>query len=346
MAAWQVALRAFLLVAALAPAARAEDAAVPEGPADAPGDVPTDAAEDAAPAGLVWMGTGNVTGVYFPVGVALCRLANQHRAETGLRCSAKQTAGSVENLAGLRDGSLAFAIVQSDALAQAVAGSGGFADVGPDAGLRSVMSLYPEALTLVARADAGVARVEDLAGKRVALGAEGSGTRALSDAVMGALGWTPASFAATPDIDPARLGQALCDGTIDAFLYAVGHPARVIQEATVGCDARLVPITGAAVDALVAAEPSYVPATIPGGLYRGTAGPVGTFGVSAVLATEAAVPDATVEVLVRSVADDLDMLKGLEPVLSGLEPKAMAGEGRAAPVHPAAEAIFREKGWR
>ena len=96
----------------------------------------------------------------------------------------------MENLTGLRDGSLGFAIVQSDGMAQAVAGQGSFADAGPDTGLRSVMSLYPEALTLVVRADAGVARVEDLAGKRVVLGADGSGTRVLADAVIAALGWT------------------------------------------------------------------------------------------------------------------------------------------------------------
>lgn len=336
MAAWQGALGAMLAAALLAAPGfgqEAEPAAAPEG----------DGAAEAPPE-IAWMGTGSVAGVYFPVGVAICRLANQHRRDTGLRCSARETAGSGENLGGLRDGSLAFAIVQSDALAQAAAGSDGFRAAGPDAGLREVMQLYPEALTLVVRADSAVAGVEDLAGKRVALGQAGSGTRALSDALVAALGWTPASFAATPDLAPERLAQALCDGEIDGFLYAVGHPARVIQEATTGCDARLVPVAGGAVDELVRSEPWYVAATIPGGLYRGNAGPVATFGVSAVLATEAAVPDATVRVVVRSAVDDLDMLKGLDPVLSGLTPETMTAAGPVA-LHPAAEAVYREKGW-
>lgn len=341
MAARQVALWAFAVSVAFAPLAMAEDAAAPA--TDAQLAAPA-TGDGAATRSLVSMGTGSITGVYFPVGVALCRLVNQHRPETGIRCAARQTAGSVENLTGLRDASLEFAIVQSDALEQAVAGSGAFAAAGPDTAVRSVINLYPEALTLVARDDAGVARVEDLPGKRVALGAQGSGTRTLVQGLISALGWTDTAFAATPDVDPAGLAQALCDGQIDAFFYAVGHPARAIQEAATNCDARLVPIEGAAVDEMVKAEPAYVETTIPGGIYRGNAGPVATFGVSAVLATGASVPDATVTVLVKSVVDDLDMLKGLEPVLSGLDPKVMVTEGMAAPMHPAALAVYREKG--
>lgn len=351
MAAWQTALRALLVVALFAPTARAEDATgdATSGPLSQPAPAagepaPGDNADGGAPTQIVWMGTGSVTGVYFPVGVALCRLANQHRRDTGLRCAAKATAGSIENIEGLRQGSLAFGLAQSDAQAEAVAGTGPFADAGADGGLRSVMSLYPEALTLVVRADAGVARVEDLAGKRVALGQAGSGTRALVDALLAALGWTPSSFGASPDVPAERLGQALCGGEIDGFFYAVGHPARLIQEATTGCDARLVPVSGAAVAALVASRPAYVSATIPGGLYRGTAGPVATFGVEATLVTEAAVPDATVTAVVGAILDDLDMLRGLDPVLATLDPKRMATEGLSAPLHPAARALYRERG--
>ena len=134
------------------------------------------------------MGTGNVAGVYFPVGVALCRLVNQHRRETGLRCAARPSEGSVGNLTALRDGSYDLAIVQSDTQAAALAGSGVFAPAGPFEALRSVASLYPEPLTVVARADAGIAGIGDLAGKRVAWGAPGSGTRAVADELMAARG--------------------------------------------------------------------------------------------------------------------------------------------------------------
>lgn len=352
MAAWKTALGALLVAIAVAPPAPAQpatpatpDAAAPDAAAPAATAPGAPEADDAAPpAEVVRMGTGSVNGVYFPVGVAICRLANQHRPETGLRCAATATAGSVANLAGLRDGSLGFAIVQSDSLAAAIAGSGAFAAAGPDTGLRTVMSLYPEALTLVVRADAGVSRVEDIAGKRIDLGQPGSGTRALADALLAALGWTDASFAPAAAVAPGSLSRALCDGEIDGFLYAVGHPARLVQEVTTTCDARLVPIEGGAITALVDSGKWYVAATIPGGIYRGNPRPVDTFGVSAILATEAAVPDATVRVVAQSAADDLDMLRGLDPVLGHLDPAEIAAPG-PAPLHPAAEAVFQAKGW-
>lgn len=178
-------------------------------------------AQEAEPVGpvpqLVSVGTAAVSGMYFPVGVALCRLVNQHRRETGLRCAARPSGGSVANVGGLRDGAFELALVQSDTQAEAVAGIGAFAAVGPSDDLRAVMSLYPEALTLVVRADSGIARVEDLAGKRVWLGAEGSGTRDLAADLMNALGWTEASLAEVPEVSTDRLGDALCHDEIAGF---------------------------------------------------------------------------------------------------------------------------------
>jgi len=304
-----------------------------------------DAAEDAAPAPvLVEMGTGSISGVYFPVGVALCRLVNQHRRDTGVRCAARPTGGSVANLAGLRDGSLGLALVQSDLQAAAAAGDPPFADAGPFADLRAVMALHREPLTLVARGDAGIARVEDLAGKRVWIGAEASGTRALAGQLMAALGWTEASFEAPPPVGPDGLGDALCAGDLDAFLFTIGHPALVVQEATTACDARLVPIDGAAIDALLAARPGLALTTIPAGLYRGNPDAVASFGVVATLVTRADQPQARVHAMTAQILDDIAMLRGLDPVLAALDPQTIS-DGITAPLHPGAEAYFRERGW-
>ena len=295
---------------------------------------------------LVRMGTGNVTGVYFPVGIALCRLVNRHRRETGVRCAATPSDGSVANVAGLRSRALELAIVQSDVQAAARAGSGGFAAAGPFAELDAVMSLHPEALTVIARADAGIAGLGDLAGKRVALGVAGSGTREIADALLLAeLGWTAASFAATPDLAPDRLTGALCGGEIDAFLFAVGHPALAVQEVTTTCDAVLVDVAGPAVAALLAARRELVAATIPAGLYRGTPDAVETFGVGATLVARADLPEELVYGMVGEIFADFETLRGLDPVLAGLDPSAMATEGLSAPLHPGAARYFREQGW-
>jgi TRAP transporter TAXI family solute receptor len=302
-------------------------------------------AEAAAEPDLVWMGTGNVAGAYYPVGVALCRLVNQHRRETGLRCAARPSEGSVGNITALRDGSFDLAIVQSDVQAAAFEGSGVFAAAGPFEALRSVAALYPEPLTVVARADAGIAGVGDLAGKRVAWGTARSGTRAVADALMAALGLSAGSFAAVPELAPDRLADALCEGEIDAFAYVVGHPALVVQEATTSCDAVLVEVAGPAADALVEATPAFVAATIPAGLYRGNGREVATFGVGATLVTRADLAEERIDLIVRSILDDIEMLRGLDPVLAGLDPAAMARDGLAAPLHPAAERTYRERGW-
>lgn len=313
--------------------------------APAAGQEPLTEPEAAAEPELVRMGTGNVAGVYFPVGIALCRLVNQHRRETGLRCAARPSEGSVGNLTALRDGSYELAIVQSDTQAAALAGSGVFTPAGPFGGLRSVASLYPEPLTVVARADAGIAAIGDLAGKRVAWGERGSGTRAIADVLMAAMGWTAESFAATPEVAPDGLADALCDDRIDAFACAVGHPALVVQEATTACDAVLVDVAGPAVDVLVTATPAFVAATIPAGLYRGTDRAVATFGVGATLVTRADVPEDRIRTVVGSIFGELDMLRGLDPVLVNLDPRAMARDGLSAPLHPGAEGYYRQQGW-
>lgn len=338
MADWRMVIVALALLAAPGPG-HAQDA--PPAPVDAP-DPATE--PPAPPAQLVWMGTGSLAGVYFPVGVALCRLVNQHRPQTGIRCAATPTAGSVENIAKLRDASLQLAIVQSDTQSDARAGTGAFASAGPMPGLRSVMGLYDEPLAIVARPDAGIATIADLPGKRVSLGEDGSGTRVVAEAVLTGFGLDPAGFAATPAIAPPRLGQALCDGQIDAFLFTVGQPALPIQEATGTCGAMLIPVEGAPVAALLAAQPAFVATEIPGGLYAGASAPVPTVGVKATLVTRADVPDDVVGAVVTSILDDLETLRGLDPVLAGLEPQAMASGGLVAPLHPAAEALYKARG--
>lgn len=247
------------------------------------------ASQEAAetPNSLVWMRTGSLAGVYFPVGVALCRLPNQHRPETGLRCAAVPSEGSVANIEALRSGAADLALAQSDTGAEAVAGTGAFADTGAFGDLRSIMSLYPEPVTIVARADAGIAALADLQGKRVALGQSGSGQRALAETLVAALGWTDASFAETPDLPTEDLAGALCGGQIDAFVVAIGHPALVVQETTRGCDAKLVPVAGPEVDRLVADTPALRATSIRGGLYRGNPAPTPTFGPAATLFTRA-----------------------------------------------------------
>ena len=299
----------------------------------------------AVDARLARMATGSLAGAYFPVGVALCRLVNETRRTHGIRCSAQPSEGSVANIEALRAGEVDFAIVQSDVQSDALQGEGAFSGEPAFAELRAVTALHPEPLTLVARKDAGIAGIEDLAGKRIGYGLPGSGARGVWDRLAEQMGWDQQSFAATLELDPDRQPEALCGGSVDAFVFTVGHPAPTIHEATAGCDALLVPVTGSRISALVAANPFYFETEIPGGLYRGNPAPVPTFGVGATLVTRADVAEDVVGTLVESVFGNIGTLRGLDPVLAGLDPEEMATTGLTAPLHPAAEAYYRAKGW-
>ncbi|WP_425342893.1 TAXI family TRAP transporter solute-binding subunit [Sagittula salina] len=293
---------------------------------------------------FVSIGTGGVTGVYYPTGGAICRMMAKTRKETGIRCAVESTGGSVYNINAIRSGELEFGVAQSDWQFHAYNGSSQFAEQGAFEGLRAVFSIHPEPFTVVARADAGITNFEDLKGKRVNVGNPGSGQRGTMEVLMEALGWTMDDFALSSELQAAEQSQALCDNNIDAMVYTVGHPSGSIQEATTACDAVLVNVTGEAVDKLVADNPFYRSATIPGGMYRGNDNDTSTFGVGATLVSSTDVSEEVVYNLVKSVFSDIDAFRSLHPAFANLDPKEMANDGLSAPLHPGAERYFREAG--
>lgn len=293
---------------------------------------------------FITIGTGGVTGVYYPTGGAICRLVNKGRKEHGIRCSVESTGGSVYNINTIREGELEFGVAQSDWQYHAFNGSARFEENGPFEGLRAVFSVHPEPFTVVARADAGVTNFADLEGKRVNIGNPGSGQRGTMEVLMGALGWTTDNFSLATELKVAEQSAALCDNQIDAMVVTVGHPSGTIQEATTACDAVIVNVAGDAVDGLVADNSFYRTATIPGGMYRGTDGDVSTFGVGATFVTSAAVSEEAVYAVVSSVFENLDAFRKLHPAFANLDPKQMANDGLSAPLHPGAEKYYREKG--
>jgi len=230
---------------------------------------------------FITIGTGGVTGVYYPTGGAICRLVNKDRKEHGIRCSVESTGGSSYNINTIRSGELDLGVAQSDIQYYALHGEKAFKEVGPFEDLRAVFSIHPEPFTVVARADAGIKTFDDLKGKRVNIGNPGSGQRDTMDIVMNAKGWTLDDFALASELKPAEQSQALCDNKIDAMIYTVGHPSGSIQEATTACDSVLVEVAGPEIEKLVADNPYYRVATIPGGMYRGNPDDVQTFGVGA-----------------------------------------------------------------
>ena len=161
---------------------------------------------------------------------------------------------------------------------------------------------------------------------------------------MEKLGWTMDDFKLASELKPAEQSQALCDNKIDAFVYTVGHPNGSIKEATTSCDAVIVNVTGPAVDALVADNPYYRYATIPGGMYRGTDEDAKTFGVGATFVTSAKVPDNVIYVVVQAVFENFDDFKKLHPAFSVLKKEEMVKDGLSAPLHDGAAKYYKEVG--
>lgn len=294
---------------------------------------------------FITIGTGGVTGVYYPTGGAICRLVNKGRKDHGIRCSVESTGGSIYNIKTIRAEELEFGVAQSDWQYHAYNGTSRFEDDGAFEGLRAVFSVHPEPFTVVARADADINNFQDLKGKRVNIGNPGSGQRGTMEVLMDALGWTTDDFALATELKAAEQSQALCDNQIDAMVYTVGHPSGSIQEATTACDSVLVNVSGDAVSGLVDENSYYRTATIPGGMYRGNDDETQTFGVGATFVTSDAVSEEAVYTVVKSVFENFDDFKKLHPAFANLKPEEMATAGLSAPLHDGAAKFYKEQGW-
>jgi TRAP transporter TAXI family solute receptor len=293
---------------------------------------------------FITIGTGGQTGVYFVVGQSICRLVNRDSATTGLKCTAPSTGGSIANINAIKAGDMDMGVAQSDWQFHAYNGSSQFEGDKFDKE-RAVFSVHSEPFTVIARADAGIESFDDLKGKRVIVGNPGSGQLATMEVVLAAKGWSMDDFALASELKPAEQAAALGDNKVDAIIYTVGHPNGSIQEAVSTVDAKLVPVEGEAIDKLVADNPFYAYASIPGGMYKGTDSEVKTFGVKATFVTSSDVDDAVVYEVVKAVFDNFDRFKKLHPAFENLKEEEMIKDGLSAPLHDGAVKYYKERGW-
>lgn len=293
---------------------------------------------------FVTIGTGGVTGVYYPTGGAISRLVNKGRKVHNIRCSVESTGGSVYNLNAIAAGELDMGVAQSDWQYHAYHGTSKFAAKGPNKNLRAVFSIHPEPFTVVARKDSGIKTFMDLKGKRVNIGNPGSGQRGTMEVVMEALGWTKDDFKLASELKSAEQSSALCDNKIDAIVFTVGHPSGSIKEATTSCDSVMVSVTGSVIDKLVKEADYYRMATIPGGMYRGTDTDTTTFGVGATFVSSTNTPEYIIYNIVKAVFENFDQFKKLHPAFANLKKEEMIKDGLSAPLHDGAKKYYKEAG--
>jgi TRAP transporter TAXI family solute receptor len=293
---------------------------------------------------FVTIGTGGITGVYYPTGGAIARIVNKKKDTYHIRCTVESTGGSVFNVNAIMAGDLEFGVVQSDRQYQAIKGMAEWEQKGPQNDLRAVFSIHPESVTLVAAVDANIMDIRDLKGKRVNIGNPGSGQRQNSIDALAAVGLNYETDIIAESVKAAEAPGLLQDGRIDAFFYTVGHPSGAIKEATAGArKVRFVPITG--VESLFEKYPYYAPSFVPVKLYPGAVNDsdVTTFGVKATFVTSAKVSEDVVYAITKEVFDNFDDFKSLHPAYAVLTKEGML-EGLSAPIHPGAMKYYKEAG--
>lgn len=290
------------------------------------------------------IGTGGVTGVYYPTGGAIARIVNRKKDECGMRLTVESTGGSVFNINAIMSGDLEFGVVQSDRQYQAMNGLAEW-EGNPQKDLRALFSIHPESVTLVAAVDSGINTIEDLRGKIVNIGNPGSGQRQNSIDALDAVGINYETDIQAESLKAAEAPGMLQDGRIDAFFYTVGHPSGAFKEATSGTrKVKFIPIE--LPDSFYEKFPYYAPSIVPVvGNYPGAANDadVPSFGVKATFVTSAKVPEDHVYCLVKEIFENFDDFKKLHPAYAVLTKQNML-QGLSAPMHPGAIKYYKEAG--
>jgi len=292
----------------------------------------------------VTLATGTPGGIYHPVGNAICRMFNLPEEDQTVPCVAVSSEGAVANIQRIENGTSTFGLSQTDVAYAAYHGVGPFAAAGPDPKLRMLIAFYPEAFTVVARADTRIRDFQDLRDKRIGIGQSGAGYTFTRDVVLELYGMTISDAQRLLEFGPAEQNEALCSDKVDAIIFDAGHPNGLTQEATTGCRARLVRVAGPPIDRLLALHPYYTIAVIPGGMYPGNPNDVSTIGTQAVLVTSSDQPDALAYAVVKAVFDNFADFRRLHPVLSTLDKKHMVPSEAVIPIHPGALTYYREAG--
>ena len=284
------------------------------------------------------MGTGGTSGTYYGYGGIL---GNQIKTSSGITVNVVSTDGSKANILGIDAGNYQLATVQSDVMAYAAAGTRSFEAEGKLDSFRVIGGLYAEAVQLVTM-DANIKSVADLKGKKVSIGAAGSGVYFNAVDILAAAGLSEA------DIQPqyqsfGDSADALKDGKIDAAFIVAGAPTPAIQELCTSTDAYLVPIDGEVAEKLMSTSPYYTTYKIPAETYKGQTEDVTTVTVKATLIVSTSASEDDVYNVTKAIFDNIETIKAAHAKGAELS-LANATEGMTAPFHKGAAKYFAEKG--
>ena len=276
-------------------------------------------------------------GEYARFGSALVERLTKARPDMAVRHI--ETEGSVQNATLLVRGEADYAIVQADVAAEALAGRGPFARLGPASTLRALGSLFPDAVHVVVPSKSSIRSVEELRGKRVDIGGPESGTRFSAVTVLAAHGLGVRDLGEAVEGGPVEAAERLAAGKLDAFFVTIAPPARALQALAVRPGMRLLPLSSRSVARLVAENTGLVAVTIPGHTYPGQHEPVATIATAALLLTTSDAPESEVAAMAAFVFSrgDLASTGNAEGVKVSRD---TALRGITVPMHPGTSRFF------
>lgn len=283
--------------------------------------------------------TGGTSGTYYPLGGGMAQIFTDHVVNT----TAEATGASVENMQLLKSGDVDLAFVQSDIADYAANGTFMFEQSGPVQNIQAVASLYNETIQIVVPGNSDIQSVEDLAGKRVSIGAPGSGTELNALQILEVHGMTPDDLGQVQRLDFGDSTSYIQDGSLDAAFVTAGTPTSAVSELAATAGVRIVHIADDNINALIAKYPYYAEQTVEAGTYSGFDETVNTVAVKAQLVISSELPEELVYDLTKSLFENLDQLVSVHAKAAEIKAES-ALEGVSLKIHPGAEKYFEEAG--
>ncbi|MFZ5943540.1 MAG: TAXI family TRAP transporter solute-binding subunit [Bacillota bacterium] len=308
---------------------------------EAPKDAPKEEPKQEPQKVFVNIATGGTAGTYFPLGGGIADIWNKNIP--GMNATAESTGASVANVNMLRDGKVEVIFVQNDVAYYAATGTeifSGTNNSGKYEGLRGLATLYPETIQIITLSNKGIKTLADLKGKKIAVGAPGSGTEANARQILEA---AELSYEDVTEqyLSFAEAAQNLKDGNIDAAFITAGHPTAAVQDIAAQNDIKVVSVPADFADKLISKYPFYTKITIPGGTYNKVDNDVETVAVMAMLAIDAKLDADLTYNLLKTMYGNPDRLKAAH-AKGAMITKETGKDGMSLDLHPGAEKFYNE----
>jgi len=286
----------------------------------------------------VSIATGGTGGTYYPIGGAMAKAVSGEGS--GIQATAETGNASVANINLVTKGEIALAFVQNDTCYWAYNGQHMFSE--PLKNLRAVTALYPEHLQLIVTKESNIKTLDDLKGKRVGVGAPGSGVEADVQALFQLAGLKYEDMK-VDFLDFGATTNRFKDNQIDAGFVVAGYPTASIMDLANTKDVTLVNFDDQFMDGLVKAHPYFVPDAVPAGTYQGIDGETRTPAVLAILITHDQVSEEVIYNFTKALFENLDTVQAAHAKAREITLES-ALNGLTVPLHPGAAKYFQEKG--